>query len=67
MSDLFKSRISDKRKEIEALLKDQAGRVADIEEFAKLAKKYDIDTTDLDQLLSMTKAIFKAANVDVKK
>jgi len=67
MSDLFTNRIAEKRREVEDLLKEQAGRVADIEEFSKLAKKYNIDTKDLDRLLAMTRSIFKAANVKIEE
>lgn len=63
MSDLFASKLADKRKELAALLADQAGRLKDIEEFSVLAKRMGVDTKDLEELLKVTKAMLKAAGV----
>ena len=63
MSDLFTSKVAAKRKELEALLAEQAGRIPDIEAFSALAKKFKLDTTDLDELLKIAKSVFKATGI----
>lgn len=67
MSDILPNKIADKRRELEELLKEQAGRIPDIEAFSALAKRMGQDTKDLDELLTMAKAIFKTAGVKIPK
>jgi len=65
MSDLFTTKITDKRKELERLLKEQAERIPDIESFSALAKRFNLDTKDLDELLAIAKSVFKASGVKI--
>jgi hypothetical protein len=67
MSDLFANKVADKRKELQDLLEEQAKRIPDIEEFSAMAKKFGIDTTDVDELLKVAKAVFKASGVKIPK
>lgn len=67
MSDLFTNKMADKRKELQALLEEQAGRIPDIEEFSRLAKKFNVDTSDVDELLAIAKSVFKASKVKIPK
>lgn len=57
MSDLFGKELANERKKLEDLLEQQKGKIKDIKEFSKLAKKYNVDTTDLDVLIKMADAV----------
>lgn len=65
MSDVFSDRLLDRRKQLEALIQEQADKIPDIEAFSALAKKYNVNTKELDELLTIAKAVFKAAKVKI--
>jgi len=65
MSDLFTTKIAEKRAELEKILKEQADRIPDIEAFSALAKKFNLDTKDLDALLGIAKGIFKSSGIKI--
>lgn len=66
MSDLFPLQTGDRLQALKKLLAEQAGKVKDIEEFSRLAKKFGVDTKDLDQLLKVSKAVFRETGVGLE-
>ena len=53
MSDLFGKEIANERKRIEKLIEDQKGKMKDVKAVRDLAKRYNIDTSDLDVLIKV--------------
>lgn len=64
MSDLFGKEISNERKRVEKLLDEQKGKMKDVKAVRDLAKKYNVDTTDLDVLI---KAADRVLGIDESK
>lgn len=67
MSDPLLNQIVDQRKRLEDILKKEVDKLPLIEKFSGLAKEMGLDTGDLDKLLDMGKAVFKAAGIKVPK
>lgn len=67
MSDTLLNQIAEQRKKLTETLNKEVEKIPLIEKFSGVAKEMGIDTADLDKLLDMSKAVFKAAGVKVPK